>query len=148
MMIFSRFWYAIIAVLAGFAVYSLMLAVGQYNRQSIKGTNEALAGDSRTVRWDIQIDSRRRIDARLQPLHQHRLSLVGVPAVDPHHQDARRDRAAEMRVLSEGYADRGAAGIMNRLADDYDRLAERADERARRDPEHQGPSAIPRKDRV
>ena len=63
MMIFSRFWYAIIAVLAGFAVYSLMLAVGQYNRQSIKGTNEALAGDSRTVRWDIQIDSRRRIDA-------------------------------------------------------------------------------------
>ena len=63
MMIFSRFWYAIIAVLAGFAVYSLMLAVGQYNRQSIKGTNEALAGDSRTVRWDIQIDARRRIDA-------------------------------------------------------------------------------------
>ncbi len=65
MMLLSRFWYAILAVLAGFAVYSLMLAVGQYNRVSIKGTNEALAGDSNVVRWAIQIDSRRRIDALL-----------------------------------------------------------------------------------
>ena len=62
-MLLSRFWYAILAVLAGFAVYSLMIAVGQYNRVSIKGTNEALAGDSNVVRWAIQIDSRRRIDA-------------------------------------------------------------------------------------
>ncbi len=63
MMLLSRFWYAILAVVAGFAVYSLMLAVGQYNRVSIKGSDEALAGDSNVVRWDIQIDSRRRIDA-------------------------------------------------------------------------------------
>jgi hypothetical protein len=65
MMLLSRFWYAILAVLAGFAVYSLMLAVGQYNRVSVKGTDEALAADSNVVRWDIQIDSRRRIDALL-----------------------------------------------------------------------------------
>ncbi len=63
MMLLSRFWYAILAVVAGFAMYSLMLAVGQYNRVSVKGTNEAVAGDSRVVRWSIQIDSRRRIDA-------------------------------------------------------------------------------------
>jgi hypothetical protein len=93
MMIFSRFWYAIIAVLAGFAVYSLMLAVGQYNRQSIKGTNEALAGDSRTVRWDIQIDSRRRIDA-LMPVALDKTvqeSLVAAMDKDKVPQKARDD---------------------------------------------------------
>jgi hypothetical protein len=93
MMIFSRFWYAIIAVLAGFAVYSLMLAVGQYNRQSIKGTNEALAGDSRTVRWDIQIDSRRRIDA-LMPVALDKTiqeSLVGAMDKDKIPQKSRDD---------------------------------------------------------
>src|SRR5271170_2398484 len=63
MMLLSRFWYAVLAVLAAFAVYSLMLAVGQYNRVSVKGTNEALASDANVVRWAIQIDSRRRIDA-------------------------------------------------------------------------------------
>jgi len=62
-MLLSRFWYAILAVLAGFAVYAVMLAVGQYNRASVKGTNETLAADSNVVQWDIQIDSRRRIDA-------------------------------------------------------------------------------------
>ncbi|HEY1954750.1 MAG TPA: MXAN_5187 family protein [Polyangiaceae bacterium] len=63
MMLLSRFWYAILAVLAGFAVYAVMLAVGQYNRASIKGTNETLADDSNVVQWDVQIDSRHRIDA-------------------------------------------------------------------------------------
>jgi hypothetical protein len=63
MMPLSRFLYAILAVLASFAVYSLMLAVGEYNRASIKGTNETVANDSVVVRWAIQIDSRRRIDA-------------------------------------------------------------------------------------
>ena len=63
MMLLSRFWYAILAVLAGFGVYAVMLAVGQYNRVSIKGTNETLADDSAVVDWDIQIDSRHRIDA-------------------------------------------------------------------------------------
>jgi hypothetical protein len=63
MMLLSRFWYAILAVLAAFAVYSMMLAIGQYNRASIKGTNETLADDSNVVQWDIQIDSRHRIDA-------------------------------------------------------------------------------------
>ena len=63
MMIVSRFWYAILAVLAGFAVYATMMAVGQYNRRSIVATNETLADDSNVVRWALQIDSRHRLDA-------------------------------------------------------------------------------------
>ncbi|CAN5783942.1 hypothetical protein BH09MYX1_BH09MYX1_34710 [soil metagenome] len=65
MMLLSRFWYAILAVLAAFAVYAIFLAVGQYNRRSTVASNESLAADSQVVRWSLQIDSRRRLDALL-----------------------------------------------------------------------------------
>ncbi len=44
-----------------------------------------------------------------------------------------RDRAAEMRVLAEGMKDRETRRVMNHLADDYDKLADRAQARAERD---------------
>ena len=44
-----------------------------------------------------------------------------------------RDRAAEMRVLADTMKDDETWRIMNRLADDYDFLADRAQERAGHD---------------
>jgi hypothetical protein len=47
---------------------------------------------------------------------------------DPKHW---RDRAAEMRALTETMKDPETIAIMNRLADDYDKLADRAAQRQR-----------------
>jgi hypothetical protein len=44
-----------------------------------------------------------------------------------------RDRAAEMRVLAGEMKDAEAQTIMARLANDYDKLADRAELRAARD---------------
>ena len=41
-----------------------------------------------------------------------------------------RDRAAEMRALARTVQDLEAIAIMNRLADDYDKLADRAGARS------------------
>jgi hypothetical protein len=46
-----------------------------------------------------------------------------------------RDRAAEMRALAEMMADVETRTIMLRLADDYDKLADRANARASVPPE-------------
>src|SRR2546429_361555 len=81
MMLLSRFWYAILAVLAGFAVYSLMLAVGQYNRQSIKGTNEALVGERRAPRL---------VARRYVGLERRHLSRRGAPGRNGRRDPARR----------------------------------------------------------
>jgi uncharacterized membrane protein len=44
-----------------------------------------------------------------------------------------RDRAAEMRILSTMMEHIETQDIMVRLADDYDKLAERAEQRAKMD---------------
>jgi len=53
-----------------------------------------------------------------------------------------RDRAAEMRVLSDEIKDLDAQRMMLKLANDYDKLADRAEDRAARD--MPGPSPIPK----
>jgi len=58
--------------------------------------------------------------------------------------DARhwRDRAAQMRVLSGEIKNLEAQSIMVKLANDYDKLADRAEDRAVRD--IPGPSSTPK----
>ena len=53
-----------------------------------------------------------------------------------------RDRAAEMRALSAEMKDFESRTLMLKLANDYDKLADRAEERAARD--KPGPSPIPK----
>jgi hypothetical protein len=53
-----------------------------------------------------------------------------------------RDRAAEMRVLSGEMKDFEARTLMLKLANDYDTLADRAEDRAARDAP--GPSPMPK----
>ena len=53
-----------------------------------------------------------------------------------------RDRAAEMRVLSDEIKDPQAQRMMLKLANDYDKLADRAQDRAARDAP--APSPIPK----
>jgi hypothetical protein len=54
-----------------------------------------------------------------------------------------RDRAAEMRGLSEEMKDPKAKVLLLDLADDYDKLADRALNRSLHD-ESRGPSPIPK----
>jgi hypothetical protein len=43
-----------------------------------------------------------------------------------------RDEASELRAIAESYHNASAAAPLLRLADDFDRTAERAEERAKR----------------
>jgi hypothetical protein len=54
-----------------------------------------------------------------------------------------RDRAAEMRVLSDEIKDPQAQRMMLKLANDYDKLADRAEDRAARNTAP-GPSPLPK----
>ena len=53
-----------------------------------------------------------------------------------------RDRAAQMRVLSGEMKDFEAQTLMRKLANDYDKLADRAEDRAAHDAP--GPSPTPK----
>ena len=111
MMLLSRFWYAILSILLGVALYVVFIAVGQYNRRNLAAMNEELASDSQTVGWALQIDARRRIDAMLPASVDSGLrgALVGannrdkVPAKS--REDARRALQGVMAQLQEKLPD-------------------------------------------
>jgi hypothetical protein len=65
MMILSRIWYVILALLLAAAYYIVSLAVGQYNRRNASAMEETLKADSQVVSWAMQVDARRRLDILL-----------------------------------------------------------------------------------
>lgn len=65
MMILSRIWYVILAILLAAAYYVVSLAVGQYNRRNQAAMDETLKADSQVVSWAMQVDARRRLDVLL-----------------------------------------------------------------------------------
>src|SRR5580698_5171623 len=65
MMFLSRIWYVVLSLLLGFALYTVFLALGEYNRRATVSMTEQLASDVQTVGWQLQIDARHRLDALL-----------------------------------------------------------------------------------
>ena len=65
-MILSRFWYAVLALAFGAAVFVLLLAVQMYNRAGNRAMGEALTADSSAVEWYLKDDARRRASALVQ----------------------------------------------------------------------------------
>jgi hypothetical protein len=65
MMILSRIWYVILALVVAAAAYVVFLAVGQYNRTNAAAVTETIKSDSQVVGWAMQVDARRRLDALL-----------------------------------------------------------------------------------
>ncbi len=65
MMLLSRAWYVVLSIFMVAGLYVVFLAVGQYDRRNAVAMNEELASDSQVISWQLQIDSRRRLDALL-----------------------------------------------------------------------------------
>ena len=85
MMLLSRFWYIFLSLLVAITLYVSYVAVGQYNRRNQVAMTEGLASDSQVVRWALQIDARRRLDALLPAAVDKEVQegLVVVATKDP-----------------------------------------------------------------
>jgi hypothetical protein len=103
MMILSRIWYVILALLLAAAYYVVALAVGQYNRRNAAAMDETLKADSQVVKWALDVDSRRRLDvlllAAVDPNVAKALKAVnGKDAITP---QAKEDGAKALRAFNE-----------------------------------------------
>ncbi|MGO9712143.1 MAG: MXAN_5187 family protein [Polyangiaceae bacterium] len=109
MMLLSRAWYVVLAIVMAAGLYVVFLAVGQYNRRNSVAMNEELASDSQVIGWQLQIDSRRRLDALL------------VGAVDKGVQDALVSANGKEPVPrpAKDAAKRALSSIAEKLPADY-----------------------------
>lgn len=109
MMLLSRFWYIVISLVLVAGMYVVFLAVGQYDRRNAVAMNEGLASDSQVIGWQLQIDSRRRLDALL------------IGAVDKGVQDALVSASGKDPVPrpAKDAAKRALSSIAEKLPADY-----------------------------
>jgi hypothetical protein len=101
MMILSRIWYVILAILLAGAYYVVSLAVGQYNRRNNAAMEETLKADSQVVKWALDVDARRRLDALL------------LAAVDPGVVKAIKGANAARDTVPVGARDEGTKALRN-----------------------------------
>jgi len=99
MMILSRIWYLILAILLAAAYYIVSLAVGQYNRRNQAAMDETLKADSQVVSWALQVDARRRLDVLL------------LAAVDPGVVKALRGANTAKETIPAAAKDEGAKAL-------------------------------------
>ncbi|HEY3495785.1 MAG TPA: MXAN_5187 family protein [Polyangiaceae bacterium] len=65
-MLLSRFWYVLIGLLLGGALFLLNIASSMYNRAGLRARGEGLAADAQVVSWYLRDDARQR-SAQLIP---------------------------------------------------------------------------------
>src|SRR5688572_12983106 len=65
-MLLSRFWYVVLALLLGAALFVLYLATSMYNRASARAQGEGLSSDSQVVSWYLKDDARQRTAQLIQ----------------------------------------------------------------------------------
>jgi len=65
-MILSRFWYVVLAIVFGGAVYILFLASQMYNRAGMRAMSDSLSADSSAVGWYLKDDARNRSSALIK----------------------------------------------------------------------------------
>lgn len=65
-MVLSRFWYVLLGLLLGLAVFVLSLATSMYNRTGARAMGEALSSDSQVVAWYLRDDARQRSGRLIQ----------------------------------------------------------------------------------
>ncbi|WP_044245774.1 MXAN_5187 family protein, partial [Chondromyces apiculatus] len=66
-MLLSRFWYGVLALALGAAVFMLFVAAQVYNRVGHRAMSEALGADSSAVEWYLNDDARKRSALLIRP---------------------------------------------------------------------------------
>jgi CHASE4 domain len=65
-MLLSRFWYVLLGLLLGLALFVMSIATSMYNRAGARAMGEALSSDSQVVGWYLRDDARQRSGRLIQ----------------------------------------------------------------------------------
>lgn len=65
-MVLSRFWYVLLGLFLGLAVFVSSIATSMYNRSGARAMGEALSSDSQVVAWYLRDDARQRAGRLIQ----------------------------------------------------------------------------------
>ncbi|MCK6593091.1 MAG: hypothetical protein L6Q76_36515, partial [Polyangiaceae bacterium] len=102
-MLLSRFWYGVLALAFGAAVFVLFVAARLYNRAGNRAMSESLASDSSAVEWYLKDDARKRSSALipvvLNPEIRSQLAKATNEANVP--RDLREKARVALRKLSD-----------------------------------------------